>query len=139
VAPLPIAASASAWIPLGMVGQSTAAVQVMATQGGALLVAPAAAHQLANDYGYLMLLVSVPVVAYAVRMTVRGFRARMPFSPGWWALTFPIGTLALGSLLLGEATGDAVISAVGVAAVVTLTGTWTLCAVATLRAVFKRS
>ena len=139
VAPLPIAASTSAWIPLGMVGQSAAAAQVMATHGGALLAAPAAAHTLADAYGYAMLAVSVPVVAYAVRMTVRGFRARMPFSPGWWALTFPIGTLALGSLLLGQATDDAVISAVGVAAVVTMTGTWTLCAVATVRAVFRRS
>lgn len=136
VASLPIAASASTWIPLGVVGQSTAAAQVIATQLGGLLGPPAAtaAHDLADAYGYVMIAVSVPVVAFAVRVTVRGFRARMPFTPGWWALTFPIGTLALGSQLLGQATGNTTISLIGIAAIVALAGTWTLCATATLRA-----
>lgn len=138
---LPLALSVSAWIPLGMVGQSTAAAQALADQAAPLLTAPAAhaAHELANAYGYVMLLIAVPVVAYAVRLTVRGMRGRMPFSPGWWALTFPIGTLALGSRLLGEATGPtplgAVISGLGIVAIAALVGTWTWCSIATLRAV----
>ncbi|MBB2988108.1 TDT family transporter [Terracoccus luteus] len=160
VAPLPVAASISTWIPLGVVGQSTAAAQALATQTAALFTpgeAPAV-HVLADAYGLLMVVVAVPVVAHAVRLTVRGFRAGLAFAPGWWALTFPIGTLALGCRMLGESvtrgaagagsassagsgllgllagpTG-AVVSAVGVLALVTLCGTWTFCAGATLRA-----
>jgi tellurite resistance protein TehA-like permease len=134
---LPIPASASAWIPLGVVGQSMAAAQVMAAQS-TLVIAPttvAAARTLANGYGYLMLGLAAPVVGYAVSMTVRGFRARMPFSPGWWALTFPIGTLALGTRLLGSASGHGSISALGIAATGALCGTWLLCVAATAFAV----
>lgn len=134
--PLPIAASASAWIPLGVVGQSMAAAQVVAAQSVPLLApdARAGAQALADAYGYLMLAVSVPVIAWAVRMTARGFLARMPFSPGWWALTFPIGTLALGTRLLGDATANPAISDVGLVAIGTLCGTWLLCATATVSA-----
>ncbi|WP_456847045.1 SLAC1 family transporter [Cellulomonas sp. P5_C6] len=136
VAHLPVAASVSAWIPLGIVGQSTAAAQAIAGQGGPLLDpgAAAAVHGMADAFGYGMLALSIPVVVLAVRVTVRGFRAGMPFTPGWWALTFPVGTLALGSLLLGDATGNVAVSALGHAAVVALVGTWTFCAVATARA-----
>ncbi|WP_082553129.1 TDT family transporter [Phycicoccus sp. Root101] len=142
-AALPIAASASAWIPLGMVGQSMAAAQVIASRSSPLLTLSAAdaARRLADAYGYVMLAVALPVVAHAVTMTVRGFRARMPFSPGWWALTFPIGTLALGTRLLGSSTSHPFVTAVGVAATAALCGTWALCAVAsvvTIRRVHAR-
>ena len=140
VAGLAVAASTTAWIPLGVVGQSTAAAQVMAGSAGPLLPpGPAAALQsLANDYGVLMLGLGVPLAAWAVAMTVRGFRRRMPFVPGWWSLTFPIGTLALGSHLLGVGSGMTLFLAAGFACWLTLCGTWTLCAVATARAVATR-
>ncbi len=140
VAQIPLVASASSWIPLGIVGQSTAAAQAMAAQtSGALSVdGQAAAHQLADAYGYLMLVVGIPVVAFAVLVTARGFRAGMPFSPGWWALTFPIGTLALGAHLLGAATGHRPITLVGWLAVGALCCTWTLCATASLVALRRQ-
>lgn len=137
---LPVPASFSSWIPLGVVGQSMAAAQVMVAQSAPLLTpaAAAAAHQLADAYGYVMLATSVPVIAYAVRMSVRGFRARIAFAPGWWALTFPIGTLALGTRLLGASTGNPEISSLGVLAIATLCGTWLLCAGASVRAMISR-
>ncbi|WP_406832514.1 TDT family transporter [Pedococcus sp. KACC 23699] len=137
VAPLPASASASSWIPLGVVGQSMAAAQVIAAQSAPLLspTTAAAARTLADTYGYVMLALSLPVAAYAVSTTVRGFRAGMGFSPGWWALTFPLGTLALGTRLLGSTTGHAAISTIGLAAIVTLCGTWLLCATTSVRAV----
>jgi tellurite resistance protein TehA-like permease len=132
VAGLAVAASTTAWIPLGVVGQSTAAVQAMAGSAGPLLPATVAAalQEVANDYGVLMLGLGVPLAAWAVAMTVRGFRRRMPFVPGWWSLTFPIGTLALGAHLLGVGTGLTGFLVAGVVLVVVLGGTWTLCAVA---------
>ena len=140
VARLPIPASTSAWIPLGVVGQSTAAAQAMAVAAAGLVPAPVAGvlQTVANDYGVLMLALGVPLAAWAVAMTVRGFRARMPFVPGWWSLTFPIGTLALGSHLLGVGTGIAAYLVAGLACWATLCGTWLLCAVASARAVHTR-
>ncbi len=141
VAGLPIAASATAWIPLGVVGQSTAAAQVMAGAAVTLLPAPVAGvvQRFADDYGLLMLSLGVPLAGWAVVMTFRGFRRRMPFVPGWWSLTFPIGTLALGSHLLGVGTGMTVFLAAGVACWLTLCGTWTLCAAASIRALLGRT
>ena len=140
VAGLAVAASTSAWIPLGVVGQSTAAAQVMAGSAGPLLPTGVAAalQDLANDYGVLMLGLGVPLAAWAVAMTVRGFRRRMPFAPGWWSLTFPIGTLALGAHLLGIGSGLTGFLVAGFACWLTLCGTWALCAVASLRAVGTR-
>lgn len=136
VAPLPIGASTAAWIPLGIVGQSTAAAQTIAAQTDAFLLPAAvpAVHTLANAFGYAMLLASVPVISYALRVTVRGFRARMPFTPGWWALTFPLGTLALGAHLLGQSADQSLIEGIGRAAVIALVGTWSLCSIGTLAA-----
>jgi tellurite resistance protein TehA-like permease len=87
---------------------------------------------IANDYGVLMLGLGMPLAAWAVAMTIRGFRHRMPFVPGWWSLTFPIGTLALGSHLLGVGTGMTVLLVAGVVCALVLCGTWTLCAVASV-------
>ena len=131
--PIPLAASASAWIPLGVVGQSMAAAQALAAQSDGVLGRDV--EPLAHAYGAVMLVVAVPVVAFAVRVTARGFRAGMPFGPGWWSLTFPLGTLALGGHLLGASSGWAVASVVGALALAALVGTWTLCAAATLWAV----
>lgn len=132
-APIPAALSTSTWIPLGIVGQSTAAAQVLTGlgQGGAgpdhsgagLAVA-------AHLYGVVALTAGAAIGALAVVTTVRGFRARMPFNPGWWAMTFPLGTCALGSLFLGWEEAS-------LATVVALCGTWTLCAVASVRAVVR--
>lgn len=138
--PLPLAASTSAWIPLGVVGQSTAAAQGLAAEIGRSLAPEAAAslHDLAVGYGVAMLALGVPLVAWAVLRTGLGLVRRMPFTPGWWSLTFPLGTLALGAGMLGAATGSELVSGAGVALTLALVGTWTFCATATLRALARR-
>lgn len=130
VEPLPMTLAVSTWIPLGIVGQSVAAAQAGAAAVPDLRAAAAA-------YGVLMLVVAIPVVAHALRSTRRGLRAGMEFAPGWWALTFPLGTLALGAHLLGEATGWAPVSALGDACVLALVGTWTFCTAVTGRALAR--
>lgn len=123
VATLPLELSATSWIPLGVVGQSMAAATALAT--GTRYQA------IAHGYGYAMLLLAVPVIWFAVRTTIAGLRARMPFATNWWALTFPIGTLSLGAHLLGAQTGDAWVTTIGWLALAALIGTWTFCATAT--------
>lgn len=135
VAPVPLATSASAWIPLGIVGQSVAAAQALTAAVRPDLTADAgtALAGLAHGYGVVMFLIGAPLVAWAVRVTARGFRLGMPFSPGWWAMTFPVGTIALGAHLLGQGTGWAWANLLAAVAVVTLVGTWSLCAGASAR------
>ncbi|WP_254873062.1 hypothetical protein [Schaalia sp. Marseille-Q2122] len=136
-APVPLVASASSWIPLGLVGQSTAATQALAHTATPMTspeFAQALAH-MANLYGYSMFIVGTPLIAWATLVTLRGFQHRMPFTPGWWALTFPIGTLALGATLLGRGSGYTVFTGLGVTATVILIGTVALCLMASSQAV----
>ncbi|MDX2356754.1 C4-dicarboxylate ABC transporter [Dietzia sp. PP-33] len=117
--PIPVALSPSTWIPLGIMGQSTAAAQVLT--GPSL-------SQAARLYGVVALSAGAVFGAFAVVSTARGLRARMPFNPGWWAMTFPLGTCALGAHYLGW-------EVVSLATVLALCGTWSLCAAASVHAV----
>ncbi|MGV9189017.1 TDT family transporter [Arcanobacterium canis] len=140
VEPLPLAASASAWIPLGIVGQSTAAAQAIAHQSQQMLLPEFAgsAQAVANAYGWAMFVIGIPLVAWALVMTVRGFLRRMTFAPGWWALTFPIGTLALGATLLAQGAGVEIMTWIGAAGTLVLVGTVSLCAVASVVNIRRR-
>ncbi|QKE83422.1 TDT family transporter [Arthrobacter sp. NEB 688] len=136
VSPLEPAVAPSAWIPLGVVGQSTAAAVSLSAAGAGLLTpaVAAVAQQSAVAFGAVVLTVGAPLAGWALVVTLRGFASRPPFAPGWWALTFPVGTLSLGAHQLGLATGSGALQAVGAALLVVLCGTWTLCAVLSLRA-----
>jgi tellurite resistance protein TehA-like permease len=123
-----------------VVGQSTAAAQAIAAQSVRFLApefAPSG-HAIANAYGYVMLSVAVPLVALAISVTVHGLRNGMPFSPGWWALTFPIGTLSLGAFNLAKGSHLGGYATASTIAWIVLLGTWTLCAVASLRPLVLR-
>ncbi|PLV99475.1 C4-dicarboxylate ABC transporter [Corynebacterium ulcerans] len=141
VEPIPVVASVSAWIPLGVVGQSTAAAQAMAFQTDHLVLpeTQTAMHNLANLYGWIMLIVGIPLVIFAVAMTIRGFYLRMPFTPGWWAMTFPLGTLALGATLFARGTGLSFFTWLGAFGTVCLVGTVTLCLAMSTHAVIMQS
>lgn len=117
--PVPVELSTSTWIPLGIVGQSTAAAQVLA--GPSLATA-------AWMYGAVVLIAGAGLGAFAVFVTIRGFLARMSFNPGWWAMAYPLSTCGLGSYLLGWQWASVLTVAV-------LIGVWLLCAVASVRAI----
>lgn len=70
-----------------------------------------------------MLVLGVPMILWGLLVLVRGLRRRMPYSPGWFAATFPVGTLALGGMMLGRSTGVTAVSWMGVAACALLLGT----------------
>ncbi len=101
--PLPPAALISAWIPLGIIGQSSAAAQVIALQAASFAQPEPASHilHIADVYGLVMMLLGIPMLLAAFYISYSGFLSAMPVHPGWWALTFPVGTLALGTHFLG--------------------------------------
>lgn len=82
--------TATAWIPLGLVGQSTAAAQLLAGEHW---------HTRAALYGFTMLSVGIPLGIYALKhhWGAAFGSPRMAYNPTWWASTFPVGTLCLGT------------------------------------------
>lgn len=137
--PLPLAASASSWIPLGLVGQSAAAAQAGAFNAeafahGSLL---SAAHMMANWYGWTMMVIGTPLTLWASYVTIRGILKRMPFSPGWWATTFPIGTMSLGSTLMAHGTEQPWLLWLGAFGTVVLVGTVTFSASGSISAILR--
>lgn len=125
LAPLPLGLSASAIIPLGIVGQSVAGIVAIATQAAAYVSAPTARALLvlAHGWGWINLVLGLLMILWGLVVLARGLRRRMPYSPGWFAATFPIGTLALGGVMLGRSKGVAAVSWLGAAACVLLLGT----------------
>lgn len=119
--PVPVALSSSTWIPLGIVGQSAAAAQVLAGPDQ---------DRIAEVYGATVLIAGAGLGAFAVLSTVRGLLARMPFNPGWWAMAYPLGTCALGAHYLGW-------EAASLVTVFILCAVWLLCAVASTRAILR--
>lgn len=119
--PVPVSLATSTWIPLGIVGQSAAAAQVLSGQ---------ALSGVARVYGATVLIAGAGLGAYAVVVTIRGFLARMPFSPGWWAMTYPLSTCGLGAHYLHWREASLLTVAV-------LIAIWVLCAVASVHAITR--
>jgi tellurite resistance protein TehA-like permease len=126
--PVPVELSTTTWIPLGIVGQSAAAAQVLAGPGLAGIARVYGAGVLIAGAG--VLIAGAGLGAFAVLSTLRGFLARMAFTPGWWAMTYPLGTCALGAHHLGW-------EAASLLTVFVLCCVWVLCAGASLRAVLR--
>ncbi|WP_034985780.1 tellurite resistance protein [Corynebacterium jeikeium] len=92
---IPTQFATTAWIPLGLVGQSTVAAQLLAGDQW---------HFRATVYGLVILSVGIPLAGYAIIKhwgTALG-SAPMPYNPTWWASTFPVGTCCLGTHTLAE-------------------------------------
>ncbi|GAA1352641.1 TDT family transporter [Falsarthrobacter nasiphocae] len=133
---IPLDLAISSWIPLGVLGQSMSAAQTLAAQAEHFVIPGAVStlHRLADLYGLAMVPLAFVTIAIAVQITAQGFRHGMRFVPGWWSLTFPVGTLALGSRLLAQSLGSGWLGALSVAALVVLVINWAFCAASSVRA-----
>lgn len=119
--PVPVALATSTWIPLGIVGQSAAAAQALSGQ---------TPSGVARAYGATVLIAGAELGAFAVVTTIRGFLARMPFSPGWWAMAYPLSTCGLGAYYLRWQEASLLTVAV-------LIAIWVLCGVASVHAIAR--
>ncbi|MCQ9172687.1 TDT family transporter [Corynebacterium amycolatum] len=113
--PDPIAGTA--WIPLGLVGQSTAAAQLLFNRTFAVV------------YGAVVLGVGIFLAAIAFRRFTRAVISWAGYSPGWWGSTFPAGTLSLGTYLLGGTLGAQWLYTVSAGLLCLLAVHWCVCVV----------
>lgn len=105
--PLPLAATPALFLVLGPLGQSTTAVNKLAGAAPGVLDAPYAAGMgvFAVVYGVPVMGFALLWLALAAAMVARAARRRMPFTPAWWAFTFPVGTCVTGAHSLADRTG----------------------------------
>ena len=82
---IPVLLGHTAWIPVGVVGQSTAAAQLLFPQGFGLA------------YATVMLPLGAAACVFALYHEFRTVRAWAPYNPAWWGATFPVGTMSLGT------------------------------------------
>lgn len=98
----PLGGVPALWIVLGPLGQSVTAAHTMADAGGHLAASAGTA------YGLVAWTAAIAWLAVVVTVTARAVRAGLPFTLGWWSLTFPLGTVVTGTSGLAAATGATV-------------------------------
>ncbi|WP_071568149.1 hypothetical protein [Corynebacterium sp. NML140438] len=82
--------AATAWIPLGVVGQTVSAVDLLFGKDAELIV------------GTVLLIAAIPMIAFAMWHFYPAVAHWARYSPAWWASTFPTGTISVGSHHLAE-------------------------------------
>ena len=112
---IPETLAGTAWIPLGVVGQSTAAAQVLFPAQPGII------------YGVIMLVGGIAPATFAFRRFGCAVLHWAGYSPGWWGSTFPVGTLCLGTHLLSGTIGFGWIDVISRVLLCLLGVHWSLC------------
>lgn len=138
----PATMAPSSWLALGPLGTGALGLVLFAQNGPAVLAAAGIALPVAQAFGGAALLGGALIWGYglwwlgiAVLVTARHImRADLPFTPGWWGYTFPLGVFALATLRLAEQLPVPGLAVFGAVLVAMLAVNWTIVATATLRA-----
>ncbi|RVW04497.1 TDT family transporter [Rhodococcus spongiicola] len=103
----PLQALPTMWIPVGVVGQSVAASNLLGTAAGHTVGdrGAHALHAFGLGYGLVMGTIMIVMLSALGVVTVRAFRQGLTFTMSWWSFTFPVGACAVGMAAFGTA-GD---------------------------------
>ncbi|MFI1990706.1 TDT family transporter [Actinoplanes sp. NPDC020271] len=122
------------WIGLGPLGQSITAANALGDAGAGVLPSP-----YAHAFRVLGALYGVPTWGFALlwaglaaAVTVRAARAHLPFTPGWWSFTFPVGTCVTGTSALAAHLGSAMFALLATVLYGVLLIAWAIVAVRTV-------
>ncbi|WP_296145533.1 TDT family transporter [uncultured Corynebacterium sp.] len=107
--------SATAWVPLGVVGQSTTAMQI-------LYPGPVSIF-----YGLIALGIAIPLALFAMCTFYPNVARWVEYSPAWWACTFPPGTISMGGHQLALVNGSEWLDVVALSIPILLIIHWSLC------------
>lgn len=136
-----VQAMPTVWIPLGVIGQSIAAANLLGRVSDTA-VAPGVASGLRAFgvvYGSSMAAVGVLAFGYVCLLTTRAMHRGLRFSMSWWSFTFPLGACAVGGGALGIATDSVAVQWFSVALLALLLGIWVVVASHTARGVWTRT
>ena len=109
------AKSATAWVPLGVVGQSTTAMQILFPGTVSIY------------YGMVALVLAIPLACYAMAIFYPNAVRWVDYSPAWWSCTFPPGTVSMGGHQVALVAGTEWLDAVALTIPVLLIAHWALC------------
>lgn len=139
----PDSMAASCWLSIGPIGTGalgmillgTDAHAIFATQGMAGI--GTVAEGLGVIAGTLLWGVGLWWLLLATLITIRHFRAGIPFNLGWWGYTFPLGVYTVATLKLGLVLKIAAFSTFGTLLVIVLAVMWGLVAARTIHGGWK--
>ncbi|UXA17918.1 C4-dicarboxylate transporter [Mycobacterium sp. SMC-4] len=116
------------WIPLGVIGQSIAAANLLGVQEISLNVAgsvtSAVLQTVGIGFGVVMLGFTLFWILFAAALTAQATVIQAPFSLSWWSVVFPIGAVTLGLSALAEAANFPVLQFLSLGLYVTLVVIW---------------
>ena len=130
--------AASSWLALGPIGTGALGMLVLGADAPAIFTAQGmvsigtVAQGLGVIGGVLLWGFGLWWLLLASLITVRYFRAGVPFNLGWWGYTFPLGVYALATLRLGVTLHLSLFTVIGAALIVALAGMWALVTAKTL-------
>ena len=107
--------SATAWVPLGVVGQSTTAIQLLYPGHYSI------------GYGLTALVIAIPLAIFAMVKFYPNVVRWVDYSPAWWACTFPPGTVSMGGHQVALVNGSNWLDTVALSIPVLLIIHWSLC------------
>lgn len=134
----PDSMAASSWLSLGPIGTGAFGMIVLGTDAPAILAAQGmgsvgtVAAGIGLIAGTVLWGVGLWWLLLALLITIRYFRAGVPFNLGWWGYTFPLGVYTVATLKLGTLLGIAAFSVFGTVLVIVLTLMWMLVAARTI-------
>ncbi|WCZ39293.1 membrane protein [Corynebacterium jeddahense] len=108
--------SATSWVPLGVIGQSTTAMQILYPGTFSIY------------YGRVALFLALPLGLYAMAQFYPNVLRWVDYSPAWWACTFPPGTVSMGGHQMALVSGQHWLDVVALTVPILLITHWTLCA-----------
>ncbi|MBO3680323.1 TDT family transporter [Streptomyces sp. NEAU-YJ-81] len=118
------------WIGLGALGQVVTGLGALATAAPGALPAP-----YVRGAAVVALLGGVAVWGFAVlwlvlaaALTLREFRAGLPFAPTWWSFIFPLGAFVTGTGALAARTGSPLFTWPAVVLYALLVASWAVVA-----------
>jgi tellurite resistance protein TehA-like permease len=122
------------WLVLGPLGQSIAGFIALGAVAGDAW--PALGHGLfmaGLAYGVIVWGFGTYWFAMAAAITLRAIALQMPFTLGWWAFTFPVGTMTAGTYALYGLTHAPIFLGFGALYLALLAIFWTIVAARSLR------
>ncbi|MGB8518379.1 MAG: TDT family transporter [Gallionella sp.] len=139
----PDSMAASSWLSIGPIGTGALGMIVLGGDAPAILAAQGMANigmvaeGIGTIAGILLWGVGLWWLLLASLITIRYFRAGVPFNLGWWGYTFPLGVYTVTTLKLGVLLKIAAFSGFGTVLVCVLAVMWLLVAARTIHGGWK--